>query len=625
MNVDWLTINPLTGGTGETEIYAYVTANERAGSIRNATVRFTNNEGLTADLLLSQSSDTTDMRFVVTPDYFYVPGGGGTFFPNVLSNTYWRVTEYDSGITITTENQEGYGDGILKIVIPPNPNTNNQYKYDHYGRPFYGRTGYITVTSLMGEKQIMWEQAAYNAITVDPNRLVFPQSGGTLPVIVRSSVDWQITSYDTATTTFSALSGTSGSTTIYVTKAGLTENQLEYYSTAPSTAVFTDGMNTAVLELDSTIDDYYINDDWITVTYNVPSADTEVLLFGTLNLDKITPTVQFQDNEHSEMYIYPTRIGITSDDNRVVAQYLTTYTTPGLHTIKMRFNKEGVIIPRYGFPFAGMGFGGVSNVYYESIVIGNQLSGFIEACAANDTYFKEVILGTGDITGIGEFAFLGCGSEDKDFVLGNNVTGLMYHPFHNFTARKFVFNQDRLGGSGSSYENSVSARGKGSNTSIQISGRTYDFGNSNVTCRTNLCEWSGYPGDFTCSQFVIGDKVSEISNTPFYPFGGKGAYSGLSNVPTAFTYAYAGHSYGTKYPMSGCTVPSIYCIPKISPVVQTYEFTPTVQRFGPGLAQFITKTFTFGPERDIPFHYPIGSDYSAWSDAWSNMIEDLDL
>ena len=629
MQVDWLTINPMSGGTGETSVYGYVLPNEKAGCTRRATVRFTNNEGLYADLNLSQTSDTSDMRFVVTPDYLFVQGGGGTFYVNVLTNTYWKITDYDSGLTITSDNQEGYGDGILTIVFPQNPNTNNQYGYDHQGRPFYGREGYITVTSLMGTKRIFWEQAAYEAITVTPNKLVFPQTGGTLSVTVKSSTDWEITSYDSAHTSFSALSGHSGETVISVTKSALTQSQLEYYSTCPSTAEFSDGSNVALLKLDSTIDDYYIDDDWITVTYNVPSANTEVLLFAHLTSDSITPTVQFQDDYHTGIDVAYTRIGTTSSDNRTLKQYVATFTTPGLHTIKMRFNKEGSIIPKWGFP-TRLGFSPRGTVCYHSIVIGNQLSGYIEACAAINTGFKEVILGTGDITGIGEFAFLGCGSADKDFVLGNNVGPLTYEPFQNFTARKFVFNQDTLGGSGSSYEDRVVASG---NTGIVISGVAYTFtANTDygITATTNICDWSGYFGDITCSQFVIGDKVSKISNTPFYPFGFFYVTKPLSNVASAFTYGFAGASYGDAYPLKGSNISSIYCVPRVSPVVETYAFTPAVQTFKKrgqitGTYDFF-QTFTKGPERNIPFHYPIGADYSAWSqNGWTNLIGDLNI
>ena len=258
------------------------------------------------------------------------------------------------------------------------------------------------------------------------------------------------------------------------------------------------------------------------------------------------------------------------------------------------------------------------------------MSGFIEACAAINSGFKEVILGTGDITGVGEFAFLGCGSEDKDFVLGNNVKNLMYEPFHNFTARKFVFNQDKLGGTAYTMH-SETARAIGG-TGITISGQTYTFpyeGTNTVWGEAYVSEWYGYMGDITCAQFVIGDKVSKITTNPFYPFGPVGEYIGLSNLASSFIYAYAGVSYGKSYPITGCTVPAIYCLPKTAPVAQTYDFTPTIQEFKkPGQivgTYAFYKVFRIGPERDIPFHYPTGADYSAYEEYWPNMIGDLDV
>lgn len=631
MEVDWLNIQPLTGGTGQTEIYGYVTPNERIGSVRTATVRFTNEEGLTADLNLSQGSDTGDIRFVVTPTYLYVQGGGDTFNVNVLTNSFWKVTNYESGLTITSDNQTGYGDALLTVVFPPNPDTNNWSGYDYNGRPFYGRSGYITIQSPMGVQQVYWEQAAYEAITVTPNRLVFPQTGGTMSVTVKSVADWTVTSYDSDNVTLSALSGHSGETVVQVTKAGLTSGQVEYYVTKPSVIEFNDGSNVALLNVDSTLDDYFINDDWITVTYNVPSANTVVNLFEHLTTEKITPEVVFQDDEHSNMYTENTRIGTTTEDTRTLKQYLTVYSTPGLHTIKMRFNKEGVIIPKYGF-LGPAGFSPRGEKCFEKIVIGNLLSGDIEACVAINSGFKEVILGTGQITMVGEFAFLGCGSANKDFVLGNNVTGLMYNPFHNFKARKFVYNQDRLGGNTRSITSSVLAQSK-SSSSIAISGQTYAYAGGGATGltttgETTYAQWYEYMGDISCSQFIIGEKVESIANTPFYPFGIIGITSGLSNVPIAFGYAYAGVSYGTKYPITGCKMQSICCLSSISPEVDNYAFTPSVQTFECvryGWQVFLNETFNLGPQRTIPLHCPIGSDYSAWSGEWSNIIYDLDI
>lgn len=617
MQVDWLNINPMTGGTGQTEVYGYVAPNEIIGCTRNATVRFTNNEGLYADLNLSQSSDTSDMRFVVTPDYLYVPGGGGTYNVNVLTNTYWKVTEYDSSLTITSDNMEGYGDGILTIVIPQNPNTNNWYGYDHNGRPFYGRDGYITVTSLMGTKRILWEQAAYKAITVTPNRLVFPQTGGTLPVTVKSAMDWEIISYDSAHTSFSVLSGHSGETTIYVTKSALTQTQIEYYTTCPSTAEFNDGSNVALLFMDSTFDDYYIDDDWITVTYDVPSANTEVILYAYESDLAIVPTVQFQDDNHTEVG----RNSIQIDYQRFLGQYYTTFTTEGEHTVKYKFNKDGCIIPKYGFP-AGNILGVRGTACYKSIVIGNRCQGSIYACAAKGTGFKEVVLGLGNITGIGELAFEGCGSYETDFVFGNNVASYTYQPFHNMKAKKFVYNRTELGGESGETQTVVTS---GCSKFI-ISGSTFSFADSNtVTATTNYGSWN-YPGDISCIELVIGQKVETIHNTPFYPYGL--SISKVNKTTGQANYIYAGASFSTGFPINGWSVNSISCVSRVSPSVDRYSFTPVTQTFRRQQGQVhygVFATATKGPQRSIPFHYPIGADYSAWSSEWSNMIGDLDI
>ena len=622
MELDWLNINPMSGGTGQTEIYAYVTENTAVGSTRRATVRFTNEEGLTADLNLTQPSDTSDMRFVVTPDYIYVPGTGGTFYVNILTNTFWKVSDYDSGLTITTENGEGYGDAILTITFPVNPNTNNWYGYDHMGRPFYGRDGEITVNSLAGTKKILWEQPAYNAITVSPNSLLFPQTGGTLSVTVKSDSDWTILSYDTDNVSFSALSGHSGETVIQVTKAALTNTQKEYYVTKSSKAIFSDGNNTAVLSLDTELD-IWNDDDWITVTYNVPSANTRVILYGYENTLAIQPTVVFEDNNHTE-------VGRTSIEgvSYIVAQYYTTFTTPGEHIVKYKFNKAGTIIPRYGFP-AGNIVGVKGIACYEKIVIGNLCSGAIEACAARNTGFKQVVLGLGNITGIGEAAFMGCGSYSYDFIFGSNVAGYVYQPFHNFKAKKFVFDRPVFGTTGTPETKTYT------NASIRkviISGSTAASWDENqwVTAQTTIAEWVGdYPGDIDCTQSVFGEKVKTIGGTPFYPYD---LVISKKSSELSFNYAYATNTFrsSAEAKINGWKVGSMAFITHNSPTVVNYNFTPTTQVFKNASSIVMVpstfKTYTKGPSRNITIHYPVGADYSAWGrGGWTRLSGDIDI
>lgn len=615
MQVDWLNINPLTGGTGETEIYAYVTANEKIGSTRTAVVRFTNEEGLTADLNLEQPSDTSDMRFVVTPDYIYVPGGGGVYYVNVLTNTYWKVTDYDSGLTITTDNYEGYGDGILRIEFPVNPNTNNQYGYDHYGRPFYGREGYITVTSLMGPKRVFWEQAAYGAITVTPGKLVFSETGGTQSVVVKSSVDWTITSYDSAHTSFSALSGTSGETTIYVTKSGLTQNQIDYYITCPSEAVFSDGQNNAVLELDSMIDSIYNDDDWITVYYDIPSANTETILYAYERDLAIQPTVRFEDEDHTEVGGKAVQtVGL------IVLQFYTTFTTPGTHIVKYKFNKDGCIIPKHCF-LSDTVYGTSGESHFKKLVIGNKCNGVIEACAAKDAGFEEVVLGLGNITGIGEAAFLGCGSYDKDFVLGSNVSGMLHQPFHNFKARKFIYNQELLGSTGVSSGQTISDSG----STVIVSGASYNY--DKVTATTNIYAFDtvSYIGDIKCQGLVIGQNVQNLGGYPFYPFGLNHIKNG-SSVIFDYLYACAPSFYGS-YPMSGWEMDSITFLSKTAVPSQNYDISPVTQTFQGrrDYASEVFRTDTIGPARTTPMHCPIGSNYSAWASYGWQITYDIDI
>lgn len=627
MEVDWLNISPLTGGTGQTEIYGYVTENTRIGCTRRATVRFTNTAGDTADLYLTQTSNTEDMRFVVTPDYILVSPTGGTYNVYIFSNTFWRVTEYDTGLTITTDNPDGYGDGILQIVFPQNPNTNNEEGTDHNGNPFYGRRGEIIVQSLMGERTILWEQPSYGAITVTPDSLLFSQTGGTLSATVHSDTDWTVVSYDEDNVSLNILSGHSGDTVIWVTKAPLTSTQIQYYSTKPSKVVFSDGLNTAILSLDSNLDDYYIDDDWITVYYNVPSANTEVILYGYESALTITPTVWFQDDNHTSVVrtSYP-----TAQYQEYRYQFYTTFTTPGEHIVKYKFNKSGTIIPRYGFPVAFTGTRGMA--CYNKIVIGNRCSGNIEACAAKGA-FQEVILGRGDIGMIGEAAFMDCGSTSKDFILGNNVREFLWQPFHNFKARRFVYNRTVLGSTTPTYKSQTPYSGI---RYLEISGSTSSWSSDQKVYASAFgCNWGDteekhqYIGDVQCEQLVIGECVETIGGTPFYPFyvrSWRGSGSTAERQKLYYGYYYATTTFANQSTsrIKGWTVPSIALLSRVSPTVLNYGFTPAVQYFTVNESTY--RIFRIGTERTIPLHYPIGSDYSAWeSGGWTNLIEDLDI
>ena len=622
MNVDWLNISPLEGPTGNTEIYAYVTENEKIGSTRWATVEFINQEGLTAQLTLTQTSNTEDMRFVVTPDYLYVQGGGGTFYVNILSNTYWKVSNYDCGINITTDNEDGYGDAIVKIVFPRNPNTNNQYGYDHMGRPFYGREGYITITSLMGTKQIFWEQAAYEAITVTPNKLYFPETGGSMTVTVSSSTDWTLTSYDSATTSFSALSGHSGATEITVSKIPLTQAQIEYYVTCPSQAVFSDGSNTAVLSIDSTLDNYYIDDDWITVTYDVPSANTDVILYAYESDLAITPTVQFQDANHSEIK----RKSVQLSYERFLGQYYTTFTTAGEHIVKYKYNKEGTIIPKFGFP-AGNILGVSGQACYKKIVIGNRCSGVIAGCAAKGTGFEEVILGTGNITLIGEAAFSGCGSYDKDFILPNGVQDIMYCPFMGFKARKFIYDMDYWGGDNASEEKSnqsnikYTTQGLLSLFTVLVYGSSYGSQNRFVASGSHY-NWSKYPGPIDCRELVIGQNVKVMYSNGIYPFGYIWSESSdsVSITKPGMMYSFS----VAAAPIKCNSIAMLRKTPPQTPSGINTNMTRTRQTFTVGTDETHYFDFGFLPSSK-PFHYPIGSNYSAWTSIFTNHYEDLDI
>lgn len=635
MELDWLNINPTSGGTGQTDVYVSVTENTAIGSTRSATVRFTNEEGLTADLNLSQGSDTSDMRFVVTPDYIFVPGGGGTFYVNVLTNTYWKVSDYNPSLTITTENIDGYGDGVLTITFPPNPNTNNQYGYDYYGRPFYGREGYITVSSVMGQYQIFWEQAAYEAITVAPKKLIFPQSGGSKTVTVKSSTDWTLTSYDSATTTISPISGHNGETVVTVTKQPLTQAQIDYYVTVPSTAIFSDGSNTAVLSISSTIDDYFIDDDYVTITYYVPEdkVDKDMFLFrwitgrkeyyyenGTsyynvIPLGYVAPSeVLFQDQHN-------TGTSIKADPvtwQEVATQaYFTKFTTPGYHQIKYKF-PDNTLITKYMFEFSKD---------IVKVVVGNDCNGTIDACSVRDvTNCEEVILGLGTITLIGEAAFSGCGSYDKDFILPNGVKNMQYCPFTDFKSKKFIFDMDYWGGDNASETKTTQSFVRYDDSGFRWF-NVFIYGNSfgpssRLVGSSSYYKWSKNPGPFSCTELVFGQNVKMMYSNGIYPYGFV-----RSSTSERETIWYSGIMYSFTVQTAPITCSTITMLGKTPPQTPSginENMTRTRHTFTLGYSDVHNYDFGFSPGSK-PFHYPVGSDYSAWLSTFTNNYGDIDI
>lgn len=636
MTADWLNILPDNGFTGQTTVYIDAAANEKVGLTRYATVRFTNTEGLYADLQLTQSSNTEDMYATLSPTYIYVQGGGGTFYANINTNTFWRVTNYDSFLNISTENEDGFGDSTIKIVFPANDNSNNWYGYDNNGRPFCGRDGTITIETLAGTKTIYWEQAAYNAITVSPNKLFFPQSGGSMTVTVSSSTDWNITSYDSATTSFSQLSGHSGETVVTVTKSALTQTQIDYYVTKPSTAEFNDGTNVALLFIDSNIDGYFIDDDYVTVTYYVPDdkVNTNMFLFRNISGKKVYYTqngslyynveplgysfpdeVNFQDPYHTTVQVKSDPI--TWQDIATQA-YFVQFTTPGYHQVKYKF-PDNTLIQKYMFE---------KSKDIVKIVVGNKCEGIIAACSVKDvTNCADVILGLGKITSIGEAAFSGCGSYNTDFILTNGVKELLYRPFVDFKAKKFIYDMDYWGGDDSAETKTTKQVSRSVTGGLQdmwqlsIYVASYGYPNRFIGS-TSYYVWSNFPGPIACRELVIGQNVKMMYSNGIYPFG----YNyGETTSQSVVTYPGLGMYSFTKI-ASAITCNSLTMLgetPPQTPSGINANLTRTRQTFIVD-SDTVYKDFGFAPSSK-PFHYPTGRDYSAWLSTFTDNYGDIDI
>lgn len=200
---------------GETLTFRTKSANT-SGSPRSVTirVRLVDNQNVYQEITVTQPSSST---LYVSPTAANAGNGTGTGFIHVTSNTSWRITSIEEGISIASAAQSGTGDADVMYAYTANPNEEIRRC-----RVYFETTD--------GEKTAMFtliQAAAQPAIVIEPDSALWFETGegGTLQQtrVVTCTGAWTAASSD-SWLQFSPSSGSAGSTTVtFTARASLTE------------------------------------------------------------------------------------------------------------------------------------------------------------------------------------------------------------------------------------------------------------------------------------------------------------------------------------------------------------------------------------------------------------------
>lgn len=375
MNIDWLSLSQYTGGTGQTPVQVSVTDNLNIGVNRFATVRFTNTVGLTADLNITQTAFTEGLSFNVSPYTLEFQTSGETLVANVVSNSKWFVVEYPDWITVFSDNPEMIGSGNLYCTAEPNTGTAE-------------RTGNIKVVSYGEERVILAVQPSYTTLNVSPTEIrlagVTADTASTF-VNVSSSTFWEVSSYDSNYIQLSTVSGQSGTTRVNITFKNIPLYIRTLGIPFAQTITFTDHITSKTVTITIVSADN-INDNAVTVTYNIPAAGSYVVY--KYNACNGCPPWNYEVQDEYTIWAYEeTKIEQVGLDNACLnMKYVYFYfSTPGQHKVKYYSDL-------YSTPFGVF----ANNKNISEIVFGDLNNGGIGEYTFWNSSIQKITLGMGN-------------------------------------------------------------------------------------------------------------------------------------------------------------------------------------------------------------------------------------
>ena len=441
MTADWINIDPLSGGTGITNVTVSVTDNTNIGVIKYANIRFSNEEGMSQMVKIKQNAPTDGLNFSLAPYALTFQTSGETLTGSVLSNSKWFVTEYPDWITVTSDKTDNIGSATLYIAA--SPNTGNDE-----------RDGFVKIVSLGEEKSIYVVQPSYTSLKVEPK--LFRYTGVTAETIVTSitvtsSADWEIRNYDEKYFEFSSVSGHSGVTTVEVTLKNIPKYARTLGVPFIQTFEVTDHLTSHTVKFELS-ESESIDDDAVTVTYNLSSAGS--FLGFKYNICDGCPAWSYELQDDFTIWAYETtKIEQVGMNNACLnMRYVYFYaSTPGRHTIKYRSNQ-------YSTPYGVF----EKNKDIESVVFGNQNNGGIAEYTFWESSVSKISLGTGTHT-IYNYAFGKCYLGNM-FYLPETCTlnGAFSSAFYSTRAGTFFYClTDSIGGQGSTSSGKGNGRAGG--------------------------------------------------------------------------------------------------------------------------------------------------------------------
>lgn len=374
MNADWISLSQYTGGTGSTPVEVNVTDNTSLGVTRYATIRFTNEANLTADLHITQTASTEGLSFNVSPYLLQFATSGETLTGTVISNSKWFVVEYPDWLTVSSDNPQMVGAGNLFFTADQN---NGETE----------RSGNIKIVSYGEERLIYAIQPSYSSLKVEPLDIrladVTEETASTY-VTVTASTNWSIIDYEEEFLEFNVMSGGSGTTRVDITVKNIPQYIRTFHLPWSKTVTFSDNSTTKVVTITLVSSDN-IDDNAVTVTYSIPAAGTYWLY--KYNKCNGCPAWSYELQDDYSIYVKEEtkveQIGYDSSCLQMAYVYFY-FSTPGLHTVKYRSNL-------YSTPYAVF----EGNPYISSVVFGDKNNGAIGEYTFWNTSLSKVVLGTG--------------------------------------------------------------------------------------------------------------------------------------------------------------------------------------------------------------------------------------
>ncbi|MFR9519956.1 MAG: BACON domain-containing carbohydrate-binding protein [Rikenellaceae bacterium] len=297
-SLDWVTVSP-TSGSGNDSVVITYTENV-ATSSRNGLITFTAGTANTT-LALSQEAAAVAPTFSFSSESNEVTDGAGSFTLNVISNTDWEITTYNTWLTVSPSS----GSGNATVTVSYTANTTSASRS---GSIF----GYTDDQDAQASHAV--SQAAAPYLTLDSTSESVTASSGSLTIDVTSNTDWSVSESldwvtvsptsgsgnDSVTVSYQANSNVSGRSGVITFSRGDTDVLFTLTQAAaeatlaiyPATKVISSDSGSFIVDVTSNTD-WTVNENlnWATVSPTSGSGNGSVTINYTENSSETTQRV----------------------------------------------------------------------------------------------------------------------------------------------------------------------------------------------------------------------------------------------------------------------------------------------------------------------------------------------